>query len=223
MWLIIFTENTTMKGKLQKKVHDPNEYHSLRFHPYNIALTLGLFSITMLFFAFSAAYVYTRVQFPEIAPISLSPVFFFNTMVLLASSWAINWANRAYLEDNTTDYQRALKVTIVLTIIFMVGQFIGWNDLSSQLDSQFLASNLSSYLYLISALHFAHLLAGLPFLLLFYYVAEKRMKEPVSVLVYFSDPEKQLKLNLLTTYWHYLDVLWIYLILFFLVNSFISF
>lgn len=212
-----------MKSKFQKKVHDPNEYHSLRFHPYNIALTLGLFSITMLFFAFSAAYVYTRVQFPEIPPISLSPVFFFNTMVLLASSWAINWANKAYLEDNTTDYQTALKVTIVLTVIFMVGQFIGWNDLSSQLDSQFLASNLSSYLYLISALHFAHLLAGLPFLLLFYYVAEKRMKEPVSVLVYFSDPEKQLKLNLLTTYWHYLDVLWIYLILFFLVNSFISF
>ncbi|MFK7774424.1 MAG: heme-copper oxidase subunit III [Saprospiraceae bacterium] len=212
-----------MKSKYQKKTHDPNEYHSLRFHPYNIALTLGLFSITALFFAFSAAYVYTRVQFPEIPAISLSPVFFLNTMVLLASSWSINWANRSYLEDNTSDYQRALKLTIALTIIFMIGQFIGWNDLSSQLDSQFLASNLSSYLYLISALHFAHLLAGLPFLLLFYYVAEKRMKEPVSVLVYFSDPEKLLKLKLLTTYWHYLDILWIYLILFFLVNSYLSF
>ncbi|MDG1433679.1 MAG: cytochrome c oxidase subunit 3 [Saprospiraceae bacterium] len=212
-----------MKSKLKKKTHDPNEYHSLRFHPYNIALTLGLISITALFFAFSAAYVYTRVQFPEIPAIRLSPVFFFNTVVLLASSWSINWANKAYLIDNTSDYQNALKVTITLTILFMIGQFIGWNDLSSQLDSQFLASNLSSYLYLISALHFAHLLAGLPFLLLFYYVAKKRMKEPVSVLVYFSDPEKLLKLKLLTTYWHYLDILWIYLILFFLVNSFILF
>jgi cytochrome c oxidase subunit 3 len=142
---------------------------------------------------------------------------------LLASSWSIEWANKAYLADNTGDYQRALKVTIAFTILFMIGQFVGWNDLSSQLDSQFLASNLSSYLYLISGLHFAHLLGGLPFLLVFYYVAEKRMKEPVSVLVYFSDPEKRLKLKLLTTYWHYLDILWIYLILFFLVNSFISF
>lgn len=212
-----------MKGKLKKKIHDPNEYHSLRFHPYNIALTLGLLSITALFFAFSAAYVYTRVQFPEISPISLSPIFFVNTFLLLASSWSIEWANKAYLADNTTDYQRALKVTIVFTVLFMIGQFIGWNDLSGQLDSQFLASNLSSYLYLISGLHFAHLLGGLPFLLIFYYVAEKRMKEPVSVLVYFSDPEKQLKLKLLTTYWHYLDILWIYLILFFLVNSFIKY
>ena len=107
--------------------------------------------------------------------------------------------------------------------MFMVGQFIGWNDLSNHLDSQFLSSNLSSYLYLISGLHFAHLVAGLPFLLLFYYVAKKRMKEPVSVLVYFSDPEKKLKLNLLTKYWHFLDALWIYLILFFFINSFLKF
>lgn len=212
-----------MKGKLQKKTHDPNEYHSLRFHPYNIVLTLILFSVTALFIAFSAAFIYTRVQFPEIPPISLSPIFFFNTGLLLASSWSINWANKAYQADDTQDYQRALKVTIVFTIMFMIGQFIGWNDLSSQLGSRFLDSNLSSYLYLISGLHFAHLLAGLPFLLMFYYVAEKRMKEPVSVLVYFSDPEKRLKLKLLTMYWHYLDILWIYLVVFFLVNSFIKF
>ena len=44
------------------------------------------------------------------------------------------------------------------------------------------------------------------------------MKEPVSVLVYFSDPEKRLKLRLLTIYWHFLDGLWIYLVLFFWVN-----
>jgi len=210
-------------AKIQKKTHDPNEYHSLRFHPYNISLTLSLFSITALFLAFSAAFVYTRVQFPDIPPISLSPIFFVNTILLLASSWSINWANKAYLDDDTADYQKALKVTIAFTVMFMFGQFIGWNDLSSQLETEFLRSNLSSYLYLISGLHFAHLLAGLPFLVLFYYTAKKRMKEPVSVLVYFSDPEKKLKLKLLTTYWHYLDILWIYLIIFFLVNSFIKF
>lgn len=212
-----------MKSNIQKKTHDPNEYHSLRFHPYNIALTLILFSVTALFFAFSAAFIYTRVQFPDIPPISLSPIFFFNTFILMASSWSINWAKNAYIEDNTDDYQKALMVTIAFSIMFMVGQFIGWNDLSSQLGSRFLDSNLSSYLYLISGLHFVHLVAGLPFLVIFYWVAKKRMKEPVSVLVYFSDPEKQLKLRLLTLYWHFLDALWIYLILFFFINSLIKF
>ncbi len=212
-----------MSSKLQKKFHNPDEYHSLIFHPYNIALTLLLGSIIALFLAFSSAYIYTRVQNPDIPPIKLSPIFFFNTIILLASSWSINWANKSYLEDLTEDYQKALLVTIVFTIMFMIGQFIGWNDLSSQLDTHFLSSNLSSYLYLISALHFAHLVAGLPFLLLFYYIAKNRMKEPVSVLVYFSDPEKKLKLNLLTKYWHFLDALWIYLILFFFINSFLKF
>lgn len=212
-----------MSSKFQKKVHDPEEYHSLTFHPYNIALTLLLGSIIALFLAFSSAFIYTRVQNPDIPPIKLSPIFFFNTIILLASSWSINWANKSYLKDLTEDYQKALLVTIVFTIMFMIGQFIGWNDLSSQLDTNFLSSNLSSYLYLISGLHFAHLVAGLPFLLLFYYIAKKRMKEPVSVLVYFSDPEKKLKLNLLTKYWHFLDALWIYLILFFFINSFLKF
>ena len=99
----------------------------------------------------------------------------------------------------------------------MVLQMIGWQDLVHQ--EIFLAtSNMSSYLYLISGLHFMHVIAGLPFLILFFRAARKNMREPVSVLVYFSDPEKRLKLKLLTFYWHFLDALWIYLILFFLVN-----
>ena len=49
----------------------------------------------------------------------------------------------------------------------------------------------------------------------FIYQARYHMKEPVSVLVYFSDPEKRLNLRLLGIYWHFLDVLWIYLVVFF--------
>ena len=202
-------------------MHDPKEYQQLRFHPYNIALTLLLFSITSLFLAFSAAFVYTRYQNPDIPAVILPKIFILNTLVLFGSSLSINWARESYIKDETGNYQRALQVTIVLTVLFMILQTVGWNQLMSQLESHFLASNLSSYLYVISGLHFAHVIAGLPFLLLFLYTARKRMKEPVSVLVYFSDPEKKLKLRLLTMYWHFLDALWIYLILFFLVNQFL--
>jgi cytochrome c oxidase subunit 3 len=62
---------------------------------------------------------------------------------------------------------------------------------------------------------------GLPFLYLFYRAAKKYMIDPVTVLVYFSDPEKRLKLRLLTIYWHFLDLLWIYLVLFFGINMFV--
>jgi cytochrome c oxidase subunit 3 len=76
----------------------------------------------------------------------------------------------------------------------------------------------AGYLYVISGLHFAHVIGGIPFLGYFIWQARKKMQEPVSVLVYFSDPEKRLKLRLLTIYWHFLDALWIYLVLFFFIN-----
>ena len=193
----------------------------MRFHPFNIFLTLVLAGITMLFLAFSAAYIYSRVQLEGVPPIQLPSLFIFNTLLLIGSSATIWWANQCYQKDETEKYQLALMVTIILTVIFMVLQIVAWRQLFNQ--AIFIDSNtLASYLYVISALHFIHVMAGLPFLILFLITARRRMKEPVSVLVYFSDPEKRLKLRLLTIYWHFLDVLWIYLVVFFLVNQLIG-
>ena len=127
------------------------------------------------------------------------------------------WATRSYKQDNTQNYQRALWATIILSLVFMLMQYIGWQQLFSQ-NILINTDNSASYLYIISGMHFAHVIAGLPFLGLFLFKAYKKMKEPVSVLVYFSDPEKRLKLRLLTIYWHFLDALWVYLVLFFWIN-----
>jgi cytochrome c oxidase subunit 3 len=193
-----------------------NEYDNYAFHPHNVLLFLILLGITALFLSMSAAFIYTRVQ-SDLPPIKLPSIFIFNTLILLGSSARMMWAKRAYQSDNTQAYQRALILTIVLSLFFMVMQFVGWRQLFAQ--NIFINSdNSASYLYVISALHFVHVIAGLPFLGLFLWTARKRMKEPVSVLVYFSDPEKRLKLRLLTIYWHFLDALWIYLVLFFWLN-----
>jgi len=191
---------------------------AMRFHPYNILLTLVLMGITSLFFAFSASYVYSRMQ-NGIPPIKLPNLFFVNTFILLASSGTMLLAKKAYRDDQTGRYQWMLAITVMLTLAFLFLQLIAWRTLfNQQIFVNY--SNTASYVYVISVLHFAHVLAGLPILMWFLYVAVKRMKEPVSVLVYFSDPEKRLKLNLLTKYWHYLDGLWLYLVLFFWLNYF---
>ena len=202
---------------------DELEYqYSTRFHPAKIFMYLVLAGVTMLFLAFSAAYLYSRFAASDgIAPIKLPSIFIFNTIVLIGSSLTLRWANNSYLKDDTQAYQNALLATTFLTILFMILQIVGWRQLFNQ-DMFIASSTLTSYIYVISAMHFIHVVAGLPFLIIFYYVARKRMKEPVSVLVYFSDPEKRLKLKLLTTYWNFLDGLWIYLVLFFLVNQMIG-
>lgn len=183
-------------------------------------LVLVLFGITVLFLAFSFSFIYTRVQ-ADLPPIKLPGIFLFNTLILLGSSATMMWAKRSYLQDHTQHYQYALWATIGLSMFFLVMQSIGWYQLFSQ-EIYIHSDNSAGYLYVISGLHFAHVIAGLPFLGIFLWVARKRMKEPVSVLVYFSDPEKRLKLRLLTMYWHFLDALWIYLVLFFWVNYLIQ-
>ncbi len=203
----------------QQRQNEANEYHSFAFHPYNILLILLLFSLSALFLSLSAAFVYTRVQ-SQLPPIELPFIFFVNTLILLGSSYTMYLAKQAYQKDNTRNYQLALIATIVLSLIFMVAQYFGWRELFSE-EIYIHTDNSAGYLYVISGLHFAHVIAGLPFLTAFLYQAYKKMREPVSVLVYFSDPEKRLKLRLLTIYWHFLDALWIYLVLFFMINQFV--
>ena len=194
-----------------------NEYASFAFHPHNVLLFLVLLGISALFLSLSAAFVYTRIQ-GNLPPLKLPALFLLNTLILLGSSGTMYWAGSSYRKDHTGHYQTALLATMGLSLFFLLAQALAWKTLFEQ--NIFLSTdNSAGYLYIISGLHFLHVIAGLPFLGAFYHKARHHMKEPVSVLVYFSDPEKRLKLRLLSIYWHFLDGLWVYLVLFFSVMA----
>ncbi|NNE26272.1 MAG: cytochrome c oxidase subunit III [Saprospiraceae bacterium] len=200
----------------KRRIMDERNY---LIHPQYLAMGLLLMGITALFLGFSAAYLYNRVQ-AGLEPIQLPILFVFNALILVGSSLTLNYARSYYKEDKTRKYQQALSVTLLLTIVFLGSQIVAWMQMYDR--GLFVNNdNMTSYLYIISIVHFAHVIAGIPFLGIFLYKSIKLMKEPVSVLVYFSDPYKKRHLNLLTMYWHFLDFLWIYLVLFFLINSFI--
>ena len=101
------------------------EDRSLIFHPYNIIMVLTIGSLTMLFLALTAAFVYSRVQngvnMPEI---NFPPIFLVNTLILLGSSATLQWAKKCYLQDETANYQKALLYTIVLSFLFMISQYL---------------------------------------------------------------------------------------------------
>ncbi|MEM9546742.1 MAG: cytochrome c oxidase subunit 3 [Bacteroidota bacterium] len=189
-------------------------------HPSYIIMFLTLAGITALFLGFSGAYLYNRLQ-QGIPPVKLPPLFYFNTLLLVASSIVLIWAKKSYQRDNTVNYKIALVVTLLLTIAFLVAQIFAWQQLQNS-DIFINYNNMASYMYLISGLHFLHVVAGIPFLVLFVINAVRKMKSPVSVLIYFSDLKKKRRLDLFNIYWHFLDALWIYLVVFFLVNYLIQ-
>lgn len=187
------------------------------FHPKNVMLFILLFGLAFLFLALTVAYVYIRVT-NQVPPVQVPALFVLNTVLLLASSWTMVQAKRCYLADDTRGYQYNLRNTLLWSILFTGMQVVAWYWLFHN-NIHLGSSTTTGFLYVISFVHLAHVLGGLPFLYQFYSAARKRMVDPVTVLVYFSDPEKRLSLRLLTIYWHFLDALWIYLVLFFALNQ----
>lgn len=190
---------------------------NLIFHPYNVMLFLLLSGLSLLFLALTAGYCYIRVT-KGVPPVRVPWLFFCNTVILIGSSYTMLEAKRRYLNDDTTGYQRHLLMTIRLSLLFLVMQGVAWYWLFQINNVGMGSSTTAGFLYVLSIAHFAHVVAGLPFILAFYRTALQRMVDPVTVLVYFSDPEKRLKLRLLSIYWHFLDILWLYLVLFLGIN-----
>ncbi len=197
-----------------------DEDRKLTFHPQNILLSFLLLSLTMLFLALTISYVYSRVQ-NGIPPIQLPLLFVFNSTLLIASSFSLHRAKGAFLKDQTQNYQRLLLLTLGLSLCFLIGQYFAWMSLYAA-NIAINHSTTAAYVYAISILHLVHVVGGIPFLAVFTFNAYTKMKEPISVLVYFSDSMKRLQLKLLMKYWHFLDILWIYLVLFFYLNYLIQ-
>lgn len=189
-------------------------------HPYYIQLGFLLAGVSMLFLGFTISYLYHRIQ-GNLIPVKMPPLFYFNTFILLTSSYTMLLAKKYYKCDDTPKYRMSLLLTLILSLVFLVSQFLAWSQLIQQ-NISINHSTLGSYLYLISGVHFAHVIIGIPFLIHFIYIAYTKMVSPVSVLIYFSDKSKERSLNLLNIYWHFLDILWIYLVVFFFINYIIK-
>jgi cytochrome c oxidase subunit 3 len=74
-------------------------------HPQYIIMTLVLFGVTALFLGFSGAYLYNRVQ-QGIQPVSLPSLFYYNSLLLIASSYTLWQAKNSYKKDDTIKYRQ---------------------------------------------------------------------------------------------------------------------
>ncbi len=178
-----------------------------RIHPHKFALYAGMASILMMFAALTSAYLvrqaagnWQEYQVPEI--------FYISTIVLLASSACIHYAYAAFAKGQKFKYQMTLTVTFFLGIGFIILQYYGWNALYNigvPLDG----NPSGSFFYVISGLHALHILGGLTAL-------------GVAVFHAFTLPfevtaNRKHRFSLVTQYWHFVDVLWLYLFVFILI------
>src|SRR5207247_10187696 len=129
----------------------------------------------------------------------LPPILYVNPLVLIASSLTLASARRRITPASALDGLPRLYVTLGLGLLFVTGQVVAWRQLATQ--GLFLATSPSSaFFYVFTALHGLHVLGGLAGLL--YVLRRLRRVGPVPMTA----------LGAATLYWHFMDVLWLYLV-----------
>jgi cytochrome c oxidase subunit 3 len=125
-----------------------------------------------------------------------------STALLLFSSLTFESSRSSLRRSRTSGYSRWLTLTGLLALAFLALQLIAWRQLAAQ--GIYLASNPhSSFFYVLTAVHGLHLLIG--FVALCFLLARNARKGA-------ADTGKQMALtDGVVVYWHFMDVLWIYL------------
>lgn len=178
-------------------IEEPEE--TLSMNPKKFILWLFVVSIIMLFASMTSAYLVRRAE-GNWLEFEIPKVFLYSTVVLVASSISMHWAYLAAKKDNFGALRTAISITFVLGIAFLVMQFEGWKDLVAQ-NVYFVGNPAGSFMYVFTGLHAFHLVTGL-FVLLFALRAVFRLKVHAKNLD---------QIEICMTYWHFLDVLWVYL------------
>ncbi len=187
-----------------------------KLNPKMTMLNMGLMGITALFIGLTIAYLFSSVNWSW-NQFGFPKLFLASALILATSSFTLFKAFKSYEKSDESALKTYLLITIGLSLVFVVVQLLGWQEL--QKAGIFIQGRPNgSFLYLISGLHALHVVAGILPLFLFYVKTSKQLKDPVKSLIFFSNPDTKLQFRIISKYWHFVDFLWIYLLIFFLFN-----
>lgn len=165
-------------------------------------LWIGIVSIIMAFAGFTSAYIVRKAE-GNWVEFNLPRAFTISTIILLVSSFTIQLAYNAVKKNNFERAKIFAIATLGLGLAFVFSQFYAWNVLVD--NGIFFVGNPSgSFLYVLTGLHVLHLIGGMLALVI---VSIKTIQEKYN-------SENSLGIELCATYWHFLDLLWIYLFVF---------
>ena len=177
-----------------------------KIHPHKFTLWIGMGSIIMMFAGLTSAYI-VKGSLPGWSEVTVPKIFYYSTAVMVISSLTMQMALKAFKERSMQQYRRMVTVTALLGFGFIAMQIAGFMQLWDS-GAPLGGSGQAAFLYVIFGLHAAHVLGGAIALLVMFIKAFStsiRNYNPVPVEV-------------VSTYWHFVDFLWIYLFIFFLIK-----
>jgi len=169
-------------------------------------LWFGIVSLIMSFGGLTSAFIVSSSREDWLQDFILPRAFSVSLVLILLSSVTFILAKRGLKSNNRSTTTIFLLITLVLGIGFVISQFLGFNQIiESGYNFTGPTSNITmSYIYIIAVAHIAHVIAGLICLLVVIYNHFKQR----------YNSQNMLGLELAATFWHFVDILWVYLFFF---------
>jgi cytochrome c oxidase subunit 3 len=199
----------------KKIIGDETEYTGV--HPQKFALWIAMGSMTMFFAALTSALLIKKGDFRVWENFRLPMVFFYSTLIIISLSATMQLSLMSYRKAKFGQFRWLLFFSFVLGLAFLGMQLRGWAVLK-QMGLPLTANLSGSFIYLITSMHGAHIIIGLLVTLVFLVFAIRSRKDPIYELRDIINPKRQLNLELLVGFWHYIDAVWVYLYIFFYLN-----
>lgn len=181
-----------------------NDTQRKKIHPHKFTLWVGIGSIIMMFAGLTSAYIVKREQ-PNWISLDIPLVFSYSTAVILLSSLTVHMALKAFRGRDILQYRRLISVTVVLGVLFIFLQWIGFKQLWES-GLKLNGAGGAQFLYIIFGLHALHVTGGIVALLVLFVRAFNRRSRNYNTV----------PVEIAGTYWHFVDLLWVYLFVFFL-------
>ena len=183
-----------------------NEHKERTARSYKLILLFAMVSMFMMFAGLTSAFVVSKSRADWLKDFQLPTAFYISTAVILSCSVTFHLAKKAIQKDNRNATTSFLLATLALGILFVILQFVGFRQIVD--NGYFFTGNASSitstFLYVVTIVHLAHLAGGLISLLIIIYNHFKQKYNSTQTL----------GIELGAMYWHFLDFLWVYLFLF---------
>jgi len=176
-----------------------------KMHPNKFTLWVAIGSIVMMFAGLTSAFIVKSNQV-NWKTVSMPKIFWVSTAVIVLSSLTIQLALRSFKDRQMNRYRSWIGVTIILGTAFLILQWLGFQDLWAQ-KVTFKGAGAGQFLYVIFGLHGIHVIGGVIALIAMFIKAFTG-----KIKLYSSAP-----VEVAATYWHFVDLLWIYLLIFFVV------
>jgi cytochrome c oxidase subunit III len=168
---------------------------------------VGIISLVMTFGGLTSAFIVSSSRIDWLKELVLPNAFFWSTALILLSSFCLIMGRRSVKKGLKSRASLFIAVTLVMGIAFLISQFVGFQQIvESGYNFTGPTSNITmSYIYVITVLHILHVVAGLIALLVVLIMNQKGAYSPSSMTGF----------DMAAIFWHFVDLLWIYLFIFF--------